>query len=411
MKERIVITGMGTVNPLGLSVSETWNNIINGVSGIGPIYCFDSTSLRVKIACEIKGINPELYMSAKEVRRRDRVEQLAAAGAKQAIQQSGILETEIDPSRISVIISSAVGGINTLQDTFRIIEEQGANRVRAFAIPMLMTNGLTGIVAIGYGFQGPCFSIGSACASGIDAICLAWILLKNKIIDVAVTGATESTVLEVAVAIFDKVGALSRRNEDYSCTPQPYDLNRDGLVIGEGSGVIVMESENHAKKRGAQILAEIAGYAASSDTSHITAPRDDGGGGIMAIKNAIKAASIGTNQIDYIDAHGTGIVLNDVFETKAIKTAIGEIAYNIPVSSTKSMTGYLMGATGALETILCVKSIQDCIIPPTTNYQTADPECDLDYVPNIAREKLVNVVLNNAFGFGGHNAVLVICRY
>jgi len=411
MQGRVVITGMGTVNALGLSVKETWENILKGVSGVGRISSFDASGLRVQIACEVKDFDPHMYMSPRATRRRDRFEQLAAAAVKEAIQNSGIEVEKIEKFRVGVIISSAMGGLHTLYDAFNTVQEKGPNRVSAFAIPMLMTNGSAGMVAIDYGFQGPCFSVASACASGSDAIGLAWTLLRNNVIDVAITGASEATVTEVGVATFDRVGAMSRRNDDYSMTPQPFDRNRDGLVMGEGAGVIVLEREDFARKRGAQLLAELAGYASTADAFHIVAPSENGESGAMAINLAMKAAEINRDEIDYINAHGTGTILNDVSETRAIKAALGETAYNIPVSSTKSMTGHIMGATGALEVIFCVKAIRDGVVPPTIHYQTSDPECDLDYVPNEARELPVQVVLSNSFGFGGHNAVLIIREY
>ena len=411
MEERVVITGMGTVNALGLSVNETWNNILKGVSGVGRISSFDASGLRVQIACEVKDFDPHIYMSPRETRRRDRVEQLAAAAVKEAVHNSGIEVENTDKFRIGVIISSAMGGLQTLYDTYTTVREKGPNRVSPFAIPMLMTNGSAGMVAIDYGFQGPCFSVTSACASGSDAIGLAWTLLRNNVVDAVITGASEATITEVGVATFDRVGAMSRRNDDYSMIPQPFDRNRDGLVMGEGAGVVVLEREDFARKRGAQILAELAGYAATADAFHIVAPCENGEGGAMAISMAMKTAEINRDEIDYINAHGTGTMLNDVSETRAIKVALGETAYNIPVSSTKSMTGHIMGATGALEVIFCVKAIRDGVVPPTIHYQTPDPECDLDYVPNKARELPVQVVLSNSFGFGGHNAVLIVRKY
>jgi len=292
MQGRVVITGMGTVNALGLSVNETWNNILMGVSGVGRISSFDASGLRVQIACEVKDFDPHIYMSPRETRRRDRVEQLAAAAVKEAIYNSGIEVENTDKFRVGVIISSAMGGLQTLYDTYTIVREKGPNRVSPFAIPMLMTNGSAGIVAIDYGFQGPCFSVASACASGSDAIGLAWTLLT-----------------EVGVATFDRVGAMSRRNDDYSMTPQPFDRNRDGLVMGEGAGVLVLEREDFARKRGAQILAELAGYAATADAFHIVAPCENGEGGAMAISMAMKTAEINRDEIDYINAHGTGTIL------------------------------------------------------------------------------------------------------
>ena len=411
MQGRVVITGMGTINALGLSVNETWGNILKGVSGVGRISSFDASGLRVQIACEVKDFDPHIYMSPRETRRRDRVEQLAAAAVKEAVHNSGIEVENTDKFRIGVIISSAMGGLQTLYDTYTTVREKGPNRVSPFAIPMLMTNGSAGMVAIDYGFQGPCFSVASACASGSDAIGLAWTLLRNNVVDAVIAGASEATITEVGVATFDRVGAMSRRNDDYSMTPQPFDRNRDGLVMGEGAGVLVLEREDFARKRGAQILAELAGYAATADAFHIVAPCENGEGGAMAISMAMKTAEINRDEIDYINAHGTGTMLNDVSETRAIKVALGETAYNIPVSSTKSMTGHIMGATGALEVIFCVKAIRDGVVPPTIHYQTPDPECDLDYVPNKARELPVQVVLSNSFGFGGHNAVLIVRKY
>jgi beta-ketoacyl-acyl-carrier-protein synthase II len=370
MQGRVVITGMGTVNALGLTVNETWGNILKGISGVGRISSFDASGLRVQIACEVKDFDPHIYMSPRETRRRDRVEQLAAAAVKEAIQNSGIEVENTEKFRVGVIISSAMGGLQTLYDTYTTVREKGPNRVSPFAIPMLMTNGSAGMVAIDYGFQGPCFSVASACASGSDAIGLAWTLLRNNVVDAVITGASEATITEVGVATFDRVGAMSRRNDDYSMTPQPFDRNRDGLVMGEGAGVVVLEREDFARKRGAQILAELAGYSATADAFHIVAPCENGEGGAMAISMAMKTAEINRDEIDYINAHGTGTILNDVSETRAIKVALGETAYNIPVSSTKSMTGHIMGATGALEVIFCVKAIRDGVVPPTIHYQT-----------------------------------------
>jgi len=275
----------------------------------------------------------------------------------------------------------------------------------------LMSNGAAGMLAIDYGIKGPCFSVASACASGADGIGMAWLLLRSGIIDAALAGASESTIAPIGIAAFDRLGAMSRRNDDYSMTPQPFDKNRDGLVMGEGAAILVLETEAHARARGAEILAEMAGYAASADAFHVTAPAEDGAGGAQAMHRAMQSAGVNPEDVDYINAHGTATPLNDLSETRAIKSAFGDLAYNIPVSSTKSMTGHMMGATGALEAIFCVKAVRSNVVPPTIHYQTTDPECDLDYVPNQAREMPVDVALSNAFGFGGHNAVLVIKKY
>ena len=411
MEDRIVITGMGAVSPLGLTVAESWNNAVQGVSGVGPITLFDASAFLVQIACEVKDFQAEHYLPAKEVRRRDRFEQLAAAAAQEALQQSGLEITDANAARIGVVIASAIGGISSLQDAIIGVHEEGPRRVSPFTIPMLMTNGAAGMLAIDYGIKGPCFSVASACASGIDAIGTAWMLLKSGMVDVAITGASEAPVTAVGVACFDRLGAMSRRSQDYSATPQPFDLNRDGLVMGEGAAVLVMERESHARQRGTAILAELAGYAATADAFHITAPADDGSGGARAMLQAMAAAGVNPQEVGYINAHGTATVLNDLSETQAIKSAFKDFAYNIPVSSTKSMTGHMMGATGALETVFCVQALREGLLPPTIHYQTPDPKCDLDYVPNQARQKQVNVAMNNAFGFGGHNAVLVVRAY
>jgi beta-ketoacyl-acyl-carrier-protein synthase II len=409
--ERIVITGMGTVNPLGLSVGETWKNVVNGVSGVGPITLFDHSNLQVHIACEVKNFDPEKYMDGKEARRRDRFEQLATAAANEAIASAGLEVTETNAPRIGIVISSAIGGLKSIADAVLTNDKEGPRRVSPFLIPMLMANGAAGLVAIDHGIKGPCFSVASACASGADGIGMAFMMLKAGMIDVALAGASESTVTSVGVAAFDRVGAMSRRNDDYSMTPQPFDKNRDGLVMGEGAAVLVLEGESRAKRRGANILAELAGYGATADAFHVTAPHEQGEGGAAAIRQALASAQANPEEVGYINAHGTGTQLNDQSETRAIKGAFGELAYKVPISSTKSMTGHMMGATGALEAILCMYAVREGILPPTIHYQTPDPECDLDYIPNQAREKKINLAISNAFGFGGHNAVLAVRKY
>jgi beta-ketoacyl-acyl-carrier-protein synthase II len=371
----------------------------------------DASHLQVQIACEVKGFQPDNYMEPREARRRDRFEQFAAASAQEALRQSGLEVSESDAARVGVIISSAIGGLNSTMDTANTLRESGPRRVSPFAIPMLMANGAAGMVSIDYGFRGPSLSVASACASGADGIGLAWLMLRSGLIDVAVAGASEATITEIGLAAFDRVGAMSRRNQDYSQTPQPFDLNRDGLVMGEGAAILVLETESHARRRGAQILAELAGYAATADAFHITAPAQDGAGGAQAIRLALESAAVDLSEIGYINAHGTATELNDLSETRAIKAAFGELAYHIPISSTKSMTGHMMGATGALEAIFCVQAIRLGLLPPTIHYQTPDPDCDLDYIPNQAREKKIRVAVSNAFGFGGHNAVLVVRAY
>jgi 3-oxoacyl-[acyl-carrier-protein] synthase II len=409
--ERIVITGMGTVNPLGMSVAETWKNLTEGVSGVGPIMQFDHSNLMVHIACEVKNFEPEKFMDSKEARRRDRFEQFASVAADQAIADAGLTVTESNAPRIGIIVSSAIGGLKSIADAVLTNDKEGPRRVSPFLIPMLMANGAAGLIAIDHGIKGPCFSVASACASGADGIGTAFMMLKSGMVDMALAGASEAVVTSVGVAAFDRVGAMSRHNDDYSMTPAPFDKNRDGLVMGEGSAVIVLESESHAKARGARIYAELAGYGATADAFHVTAPHEKGEGGAAAIRQALNSAKANLEDVGYISAHGTGTQLNDQSETRAVKGAFGELAYKIPISSTKSMTGHMMGATGALEAIICVQAIRDGILPPTIHYQTPDPECDLDIIPNKAREKKIDLAISNAFGFGGHNAVLAVRRY
>ena len=409
--DRVVITGMGTVNPLGLTVEESWRNAVNGVSGVGPITLFDSAPLNVHFAAEVKGFEPDKYMDAKEARRRDRFEQLGAAAARDALASSGLQITEANAGRVGVLVSSAIGGIKSLQDAVITNHTEGPRRVSPFLIPMLMPNGAAGMIAIDHQIKGPCFSVASACASGSDGIGTAFLMLKAGMIDAALAGAAEMTICAVGVAAFDRVGAMSRRNDDYSMAPQPFDKNRDGLVMGEGAAVLVLERESDAKARGANILAELAGYGATADAFHVTAPHEQGAGGSAAMQMALASAGANVDELGYINAHGTGTSLNDQSETRAVKAAFGERAYGIPISSTKSMTGHMMGATGALEAIFCVQAIRESVLPPTIHYETPDPECDLDYIPNVAREKKIDLVISNAFGFGGHNAVLAIRKY
>ena len=413
MQERIVITGMGTVNPLGLNVAETWRNLIAGVSGVGPITLFDShaAALQVHIAAEVKNFKPEEFMDAKEARRRDRFEQFAIVAAKEALLQSGLEITEKNAGRIGVIISSAIGGLHSLQEATLTNYKEGPKRVSPFLIPMLMANGGAGMAAIEFGIKGPCFSVASACASGADGIGTALMMLHTGMIDAALTGASEATITSTGVAAFDRVGAMSRRNDNSSMTPQPFDKNRDGLVMGEGAAVLVLEREADAKARGANILAELAGYGATADAYHVTAPHEHGAGGAAAMLMAISSAKANIDEVGYINAHGTGTLLNDQAETRAVKAAFGERAYKLPISSTKSMTGHMMGATGALEAIFCVQAVREGILPPTIHYETPDPECDLDYIPNKAREAKVTFAISNAFGFGGHNAVLAVKKH
>lgn len=408
MAQRVVITGLGTINPTGQNVKESWENITNGRSGIGLITNFDTSNFMVKAAGEVKNFDPAQYMEAREARRRDRYQQFASVAATEALQHSGLTITPENAPRVAVLISSAVGGIKAFQDSVRAIFEVGPRKVNPFTIPMLMSNGASGLVAIDIGAKGPNFSVASACASANDGIGMAWMMVRSGMVDAAVTGGSDSTVWEVGIASFDRLGAMSHRTDG---VPQPFDLERDGVVMGEGAGAIVIESLEHAQARGANILAELAGYGATADAHHITAPAEDGMTGAAAMRQAMSMAGLNAEDLDYISAHGTGTPLNDAAETTAVKHAIGPRAYEIPISSTKSMTGHMMGATGAVEAVFCVQAINTGVVPPTINYRTPDPVCDLDYVPNTARELRIDAAISNAFGFGGHNAVLAFKRF
>jgi beta-ketoacyl-acyl-carrier-protein synthase II len=406
MTKRIVVTGMGTVNPLGYSVEETWQNALNGVSGVGPITIFDASDLLVRIACEVKDFDPTNFMERRQARRVDRFQQLAIAAFEEAVADANLEFESIDRDRVAIVISSAVGGLTAIQDAVLTMVESSPRRISPFTIPMMMANGAAGWIAIDKGLRGPCFSVASACASAEDAIGQASLLLHSGVVDVAITGGSEATINRVGVNTFDRLGALSRRNDDYENTPAPFDRDRDGLVMGEGAALIILETLEHAEARGAKILAELAGYGSTVDAFHISAPAEDGSGAARAISLALQMAGVEPEEVDYINAHGTGTELNDVSETRAIKRAFGEHAYDVPVSSTKSMTGHMMGATGALESIFCIRAIDENVVPPTIHFRNPDPECDLDYVPNKARELPVEFAITNAFGFGGQNAVL-----
>lgn len=408
--ERIVVTGMGLINALGKTVAESWQNIVAGKSGIGPITLFNASDWMVNYACEVKDYDPENYFSRREARRLDRYQQFALIAAREAVNDAGLKMASEDATRVGVLITSAIGGLTSLQNAAYTVKDYGPRRVNPFVVPMMMSNGAAGLVGIEHGAKGPAMAVTSACASGNDSLGLAWSMLRSGMIDVAIAGASEATICAIGIGAFTRMGALSQR-DDYSTTPQPFDKNRDGLVVGEGGAVLILETESHARARGAHILAEFAGYGASADAYHITAPPEDGEGGGRAMRLAMASAGIAPTEVDYINAHGTGTHLNDSAETAAIKNVFGEHAYKLPVSSTKSMTGHMMGATGAIEAVYCVKTIQEGILPPTINYHTPDPACDLDYVPNQARQAAVRVVMSNAFGFGGHNSVIVMRAY
>ncbi|HET7009706.1 MAG TPA: beta-ketoacyl-ACP synthase II [Anaerolineales bacterium] len=406
MDRKVVVTGMGAVSPIGLTVDEAWDSAVEGRSGVGPITLFDASDLGAQIAAEVKGFDPTRYVEPRDARRRDRFELFAAAAVRQAIDQARLKIEPENAGRVAVIVSSAIGGLASIEGAVRTLFDEGPRRLGPFVIPMIMSNGASGMAAIDTGAKGPSFSVASACASSADGLGMAWLLLRAGMADVAIAGGAEATITRVGIATFDRVGAMSHRNADYHTTPSPFDLHRDGLVMGEGAAALILETEEHAAARGATVLAELAGYGSSADAFHVTAPAEDGAGGAAAIRLALQMAGAAPEAVDYINAHGTGTKLNDLSETRSIKAALGETAHRVPVSSTKSMTGHMMGATGALEAVFCVQAIRTGLIPPTIHLTTPDPECDLDYVPNLARKAQVRLALSNAFGFGGHNAVL-----
>lgn len=404
-QHRVVVTGMGMITPLGHTVDDTWKGILAGQSGFGPFTEIEKGEHSSGGLCEVKDFDPAEALGKREARRRDRFQQFATVAAQEAMAQAQLLINDENRERIGLSIGTGVGGIQTLVAQEHVFLDKGVRRVSPFAITMIMPNGAAGMLAIDYGIHGPSNTVATACASGNDAIGHAFRSIRYGELDAVLTGGSEAIITNVSVAGFERARATSTRSSN---TPRPFDNDRDGLVVGEGAGILVLESLEHARARNATILAEIVGYGQSTDAHHITAPAEGGAGAARAIRLAIQDAGLQAADVDYISAHGTATPLNDQSETAAIKAALGEQAYNVAVSSTKSMTGHIMGATGAIESIFCALAIRDQILPPTINYETPDPLCDLDYVPNAARPAKVDVCLNNAFGFGGHNATLVI---
>jgi len=402
-----MITGMGIISPLGLDVATTWDGIINGRSGVDFITAFDSEGFDTHFAGEVKGFDPENYLDRKNARRMDRFAQFAAVAAQQACRQAGLERGSVDPYRVGVIIGSAVGGIGTLSQQQEILIDRGPKRVSPFLIPMMLGDMASAQVSMVTGSMGANYCAVSSCSSGADALGQGWAMIRRGQEDIVLAGGSEAPLVPVAVAGFNALRALSRFNEDPAKASRPFDVNRDGFVMGEGAAVLVLESEESATRRGATPLAEIKGYAATSDAYHLTEPMASGKSAAQAMTKALEEAGVDSSEVDYINAHGTSTPLNDRHETMAIKIALGEDAYRVPLSSTKSMTGHLLGSGGALEACFCVLAMENSIIPPTINLKDPDPDCDLDYTPNQARSKELNVTLSNSFGFGGHNSVLV----
>ena len=406
-EHRVLVTGIGIVSPLGLDVKTTWDGIVKGRSGVDFITSFDTEGFDTHFAAEVKGFDPENYLERKDARRMDRFAQFAAVAAQQACKQAGLEPGSVDPYRVGVIIGSGIGGISTLSAQHEILLERGPKRVSPFLIPMMLGDMASAQVSMVTGSMGANYCTVSSCSSGADALGQGWAMIRRGQEDIVLAGGSEAPLVPVAVAGFNALRALSRFNEDPSKASRPFDVHRDGFVMGEGSAVLVLESEESAKRRGVTPLAEIRGYAATSDAHHITEPLATGESAARAMSIALKEAGVDTSEVDYVNAHGTSTPLNDRHETMAIKVALGEDAYRVPISSSKSMTGHLLGSGGALEACICIMAMKHSLIPPTINLSEPDPDCDLDYTPNIAVSKDLNITMSNSFGFGGHNSVLV----
>jgi 3-oxoacyl-[acyl-carrier-protein] synthase II len=402
---------MDVLCPLGLNIATTWEGLIAGKSGIDYITLFDPEPHETKFAGEVKGFEPTDYISRKDVRRMDRFAQLAVVASLQAVEQSGIKINSMNHDNIGVIVGSGIGGLTTLFEQTKVLLEKGPNRVSPFLVPMMITDMAAAQVSITLGVKGTNLCTTSACSSGSDAIGVAYELIRQGDTQVVITGGSEAIINPIGITAFNALKAISTRNDEPQLASRPFDAKRDGFVIGEGAGILILENLAHAQRRGAQILAEIIAYGATADAYHITQPDEAGDGAARAMQVALNKAGLAPTEIDYINAHGTSTLLNDKVETTAIKSVFGDYAYHIPISSTKSMMGHLIGAAGAVEAAICIMVIQHGLIPPTTNLTHPDPECDLDYVPNVARRAKVTTALSSSFGFGGHNSVLVFRQY
>ena len=408
MKKRVVVTGIGVISPVGIGIEAFWQSLINGKSGLGPVTQFDASQLATRIAGEVKDFDPLQYLDKKEARRMDRYTQFALSAAKMAVEDAALDLDKLDRLRVGVVLGTGIGGTKTFEDQHQVLLERGPNRVSPFFVPMMIANIAAGQISIMLDAHGPNYTVVSACASATNAIGEAFKVIQRGDADVVITGGTEAAVTATSMAGFCAMKAMSTRNDDPQGASRPFDKDRDGFVLSEGAGILVLESLEHAQARGAKIYGEMAGYGCTADAYHITAPAPDGTHAARAMALALKDGDLETEEVDYINAHGTSTDLNDKLETMAIKQVFGKRAGQIPISSTKSMTGHLLGAAGAIEAIICLLTINRGIIPPTINYETPDPECDLDYVPNQARQAQVKVALSNSFGFGGHNATIVV---
>ena len=411
LRRRVVVTGMGMVSPLGNSVEKSWQALIEGKSGVGRITKFDPTGFDTQIAAEVKGFVPENFIDKKEIKRMDIFIQYAMAGSVMAMEDSQLKITPANAERVGVVVGAGLGGLTTIETYHKILMERGPGRISPFFIPALIVNEAPGQISMRFGAKGPNTSVVTACATGNHNIGDAWRIIQRGDADAVIAGGVEATVTPLAVSGFNAMKALSTRNQEPERASRPFDKDRDGFVMGEGAGIIILEELTQALDRGAKIYAEIIGYGLTGDAYHITAPAPDGEGAARCMQMALKDSGISPEEVDYINAHGTSTYYNDIYETMAIKTVFKEHAKKLPVSSTKSMTGHLLGGAGGVESIFTILTICNGIMPPTINYETPDPECDLDYVPNQARKGSVRVALSNSFGFGGTNAVLAFKRF
>ncbi|MCL4530864.1 MAG: beta-ketoacyl-ACP synthase II [Chloroflexi bacterium] len=411
MRRRVVLTGLGCISPLGLNVAETWAALLAGKSGAGPITSFDASKHKTRFAAEVKGFDPAALFGAREARKMDRFAQFAIAAAQEALDQSGLQINESNRDRVGVVIGTGIGGITTMIENYELLKERGPDRVSPFLIPMMISDSAAGVLAIRTGARGPNLALATACATGSNAVGEAAEMIWRGAADAMLVGASESAIVPLAMAGMNVMTALSTRNDSPETASRPFDKNRDGFLMGEGAGMVILESIESAQARGAKILCEFLGYGVSDDAYHISAPAENGAGAAISMKLALEQAGLKPEDIDYINAHGTSTQLNDKSETAAIKTVFGEYAYKVPISSTKSMTGHLLGASGAVETAICAKILAENILPPTINYETPDPVCDLDYVPNTPRAARPRHVMSNSFGFGGHNATIILSRF
>jgi 3-oxoacyl-[acyl-carrier-protein] synthase II len=409
---RVVITGLGAVTPVGNDVETFWSNLKKGVSGIRRIEAFDTTRYDCQIAGEVRGFDPKpFFRNPKDARRTDRFVQFAVAASRMALQDSGIELEKLNRDRFGVIVSSGIGGLKTLEDQYTILLTKGPSRTSPFTIPMLISNMASGIISMEYGLQGPNLCIVTACATSNNAIGESWRMIKFGEADIFLAGGSEASIVAIGLAGFSAMKALSTRNDEPERASRPFDRDRDGFVMSEGAGVVVVEELGHAKARGAKIYCELAGYGLTADAYHITAPPPDGQGAARAMQLALEHARISPDQVDYINAHATSTDIGDLCETRAIKKVFGNYAHSVPISSTKSMTGHLLGGAGGVEMAVCALAIRDSVIPPTINLENPGEGCDLDYTPKVACEKKVRVALNNSFGFGGHNATLIATQF